>query len=228
MKKELLSKPTKDVHLRVQEKYSSQHIDEVAASRDTKVNQIEEERWRRDQAILRRAAEHNAHLRNETKATSTPSVHGFSFDEIVEALEDPFPEARHQAVRALYELDPDRAASFFNIALREGTPAERRSIGAALAGSGLLDEAINDLMGDTPENSYTAFSFLFLVAKAGEVQPLVQVIKNHPSLELRLTLIKLLASSGNKEIIPAFRHLTADSLSVEVRTAIADVINQDS
>ena len=77
MKKDLLSKPTKDVHLRVQEKYSSQHIDEVAASRDTKVNQIEEERWRRDQAILRRAAEHNAHLRNETKVTSTPSVRGF-------------------------------------------------------------------------------------------------------------------------------------------------------
>ena len=81
-------------------------------------------------------------------------------------------------------------------------------------------------MGDSPEHSYSAFSFLFLVAKAGEVQPLVQVIKNHPSIELRLTVIKLLASSRDQEIIPAFRRLTASSLPAEIRTAIMEAINQ--
>jgi hypothetical protein len=227
MKRNLAAKLTKDVHLRGRGKSSMQFIDKLAVASQTGINQIEEDRWHRDQAVLRRAAEHNAHRRNETKVGLTSSVRVYSFDEIVEALEDPSPEARYEAVRALYELDPDRAASFFNIALREGSPAERRNIGAALAGSGLLEEAINDLMGDNPENSYSAFSFLFLVAKAGEVQPLVQVISNHPSLELRLTLIKLLASSGDQEIIPAFRHLTASSLPVEVRSALMDVINQN-
>jgi HEAT repeat protein len=191
-----------------------------------KLNEVEEERWRKEQAILRRAAEHRARQRNEIKVTPPSNVRVDSFDELTEALEDPSPGARHEAVRALYELDPDRAASFFNIALREGSSAERRNIGAALAGSGLLDEAIKDLMGDNPENSYSAFSFLFLVAKAGEVQPLVQVIKNHQSVELRLTLIKLLASSGDPEVVPAFRSLTGSSLPVEVRAAIVDAINQ--
>jgi HEAT repeat protein len=191
-----------------------------------KLNEVEEERWRKEQANLRRAAEHRARQRNEIKVTPPSNVRVDSFDELTEALEDPSPGARHEAVRALYELDPDRAASFFNIALREGSSAERRNIGAALAGSGLLDEAIKDLMGDNPENSYSAFSFLFLVAKAGEVQPLVQVIKNHQSVELRLTLIKLLASSGDPEVVPAFRSLTGSSLPVEVRAAIVDAINQ--
>jgi hypothetical protein len=233
MKKKLASKPGKDVHLRGQGKSTSKYLEEAyspveksGVRNQADPNHIEEERWRREQAILRRAAENHARRRNETKVALPSSVRVTSFDQLTEALEDPSPEARNEAVRLLYELDPDRAASFFNIALREGSPAERRDIGAALAGSGLVDEAIKDLMGDSPENSYSAFSFLFLVAKAGEVQPLVQVIRNHPSIELRLTVIKLLASSGDPQIIPAFRRLTTSSLPAEVRTAILEAINQ--
>jgi HEAT repeat protein len=227
MKKKLAPKPGKDVHLRGQGKSTIEgySVEKGGVHNQAELHQVEEERWRREQAILRRAAENRAR-RNETKVALPSSVRVDSFDELTEALEDPSPQARNEAVRLLYELDPDRAASFFNIALREGSPAERRDIGAALAGSGLVDEAINDLMGDSPENSYSAFSFLFLVAKAGEVQPLVQVIKNHPSIELRLTVIKLLASSGDPETIPAFRRLTASSLPAEVRAAIMDAINQ--
>jgi HEAT repeat protein len=233
MKKKLASKPGKDVQLRGQGKSTSKYIEEAyspvvksGVRNQADLNQIEEERWRREQAILRRAAENHARRRNETKVAQPSSVRVTSFDQLTEALEDPSPQVRNEAVRLLYELDPDRAASFFNIALREGSPAERRDIGAALAGSGLVDEAIEDLMGDSPENSYSAFSFLFLVAKAGEVQPLVQVIRNHPSIELRLTVIKLLASSGDAEIIPAFRRLTTGSLPAEVGTAILEAINQ--
>lgn len=227
MKKNLAARHTKDSHSREPAQFSKQYIEQVPVSNHIEGDQLEEQRWHRDQAVLRRAAELNAHRRNEIKSGLKLSVCVSSFDQIVEALDDPLPEIRHEAVRALYELDADRAASFFNIALREGSSAERRNIGSALAGSGLLDEAIEDLTGDNPENSYSAFSFLFLVAKAGEVKPLLQVIRNHPSLELRLTLIKLLASSGDQEVIPAFRHLTAGSLPVEVRTAIMDVINQN-
>jgi hypothetical protein len=233
MKKILARTLGKEAHLQGQGKSSSQNIEENSAlveksgaRNQVKLNDVDEERWRREQAILRRAAEQRARWRNQTKVTPPSNVRVDSFDELTEALEDPSPQVRNEAVRALYELDPERAASFFNVSLREGSSAERRNIGAALAGSGLLDEAIMDLMGDNPENSYSAFSFLFLVAKAGEVQPLVQVIKNHQSIELRLTLIKLLASSGEAEVIPAFRLLNGSSLPAEIRAAIADAIHQ--
>lgn len=226
MKKNLARTAPKNVRLQEQGRSAVKYIGKAPPSTQTALNQPEKEGWQGDQAVLRRAAAHDACRRNEPIVNSPLSVPVYSFDEVIEALDDPSPETRHQAVRLLYELDPERAASFFNIALREGSAAERRNIGAALAGSGLLDEAIKDLMGDNPDNSYSAFSFLFLVAKAGEVQPLVKVIRNHPSLDLRLTLIRLLAASGEPGIIPAFQHLSATSLPVEISTAIMDVINK--
>jgi hypothetical protein len=42
------------------------------------------------------------------------------------------------------------------------------------------------------------------MAKAGEVQPLVRAIEGHPNNEVRLAVVKLLALSGQKEILPAF------------------------
>ena len=45
------------------------------------------------------------------------------------------------------------------------------------------------------------FSF---AAKAGEFEALMRVIENHPSIELRVAVIRLLASSGEPEIAPRF------------------------
>src|SRR5258705_5869306 len=194
----------------------------------------EEERWSEDITTLRKAAEELALKRGEpakalqaivrnTRSQSDSSA----FHQITTAMDDPAAEVRNAAVRALYDLDPDRAASLFNIALREGSMESRRRIGAALADSGLIDEAINNLMAENHENCYGAFSLLFLVAKAGEVQPLIRVIKNHPSIDLRLAVIRLLAASGEPEVLPAFRRLEgSSSLATEVRAAVAEAINK--
>ena len=61
-----------------------------------------------------------------------------SLETITEFLEDPSRKVRNQAARELYRVNPEFAATFFNSALREGTPARRRTIGEALAGSGLV------------------------------------------------------------------------------------------
>ncbi len=112
------------------------------------------------------------------------------FEQIAELLDDPSAEVREKAVRDLYEMDPDQAATLVNDALRDGSPEERRRIGSALADSGLLYEAIDDLMAENHESCYGAFSLLFLVAKAGVVEPLSSVIEKHPSLDLSLAVIQ--------------------------------------
>ena len=234
MRKKLATRIAKDVPLKGQEKLHGKELDEThglgkqgdGGADAEELDRNEAQRWREEMAILRRAAEELASRRNAAKAGVPLRVTGDPFDRVAAGLEDPSAEARYAAVRALYSLDPDRAASFFNIGLREGSSEQRRKIGAALAGSGLVDEAIDDLSGDSHENSYGAFSFLFLVAKAGEVQPLLQVIENHPSIDLRLTVIKLLASSGEPDVVPAFRRLAASSLPPEVRAAVAEAIGQ--
>jgi len=132
---------------------------------------------------------------------------------------------REKAVRDLYEMDPDQAATLVNNALRDGTPEERRRIGSALADSGLLYEAIDDLMAENHESCYGAFSLLFLVAKAGVVEPLSSVIEKHPSLDLSLAVIRLLASSGEPQVAETLRRLSLNpALPPELQSAAADAV----
>ena len=151
-----------------------------------------------------------------------------SFREITAAFDDPSQEVRNAAARSLYNLQSDRAAAFTR-ALREAPPERRRAIGAALASSGLANEAIGHLMGESREKTYDAFSLLFLMSKAGEVQPLLRAIEEHPNNEVRLAVVKLLALSGQQEILPAFRRLAVrGSLPTEVRSAVMEAIYQIS
>ncbi|HSE17442.1 MAG TPA: hypothetical protein VLB46_10335 [Pyrinomonadaceae bacterium] len=179
----------------------------------------DDERWVRDIATLRQAAHDLAERRH--KPQNTP------FDQIAALLDDPSSAVREKAVRDLYEMDPDQAATLVNDALRDGSPEERRRIGSALADSGLLYEAIDDLMAENHENCYSAFSLLFLVAKAGVVEPLGSVIEKHPSLDLSLAVIRLLASSGEPEVASTLERLAANTaLAPELRSAAAESIPQ--
>jgi HEAT repeat protein len=185
-----------------------------------------DERWSADVATLREAAEELVRRRELAKPNLPRLING-PFDEIAQSLDDPSPEVRKTAVRELYELDPDQAATLVNDALRAGSPEERRRIGTALADSGLLYEAIDDLMGENHESCYGAFSLLFLVAKAGVVEPLTTVIEKNPSLDLSLAIIRLLASSGEPEVGPALKKLASDaSLAPEIRSAAAEAVAQ--
>src|SRR5678809_877341 len=184
----------------------------------------EDERWSRDIATLRHAAHELAERRNvrpRLRLANSP------FEQTAQLLDDPSAEVREKAVRDLYEINPDQAATLVNDALRDGSPEERRRIGSALADSGLLYEAIDDLMAEDHQNCYSAFSLLFLVAKAGVVEPLSTVIEKHPSLDLSLAVIRLLASSGEPEVAATLQRLASNTaLAPELRAAAAESIGR--
>jgi HEAT repeat protein len=191
-------------------------------SKKPSARRIEDARWSKDIATLRQAAQELAQRRTKRrKLDDSP------FEQIAELLDDSSPAVREKAVRDLYEIDPDQAATLVNDALREGSPEERRRIGSALADSGLLYEAIEDLMAENHENCYSAFSLLFLVAKAGVVEPLSNVIEKHPSLDLSLAVIRLLASSGEPEVASTLQRLASnESLAPELQLAAAEGVTQ--
>jgi HEAT repeat protein len=187
----------------------------------------EDERWNNDIATLRRAAEEVVKRRNSRAKLGLVRISHGPFEQIAELLDDPSAEVRQKAVRDLYEMDPDQAATLVNNALRDGLPEERRRIGSALADSGLLYEAIDDLMAENHESCYGAFSLLFLVAKAGVVEPLSAVIEKHPSLDLRLAVIRLLATSGEPAVATTLQRVAVNnSLAPELRSAAAESLNQ--
>ena len=151
-----------------------------------------------------------------------------AFRHISSAFDDQSAEVRSAAARALFEWQEDRAAAFTR-ALREAPPERRRKIGSAIATSGLANEAIRNLTGESRDKTYDAFSLLFLMSKAGEVQPLMRAIEEHPNIEVRLAVVKLLALSGQPDILPAFRRMAVrGSLPPEVRSAVLEAIYQIS
>jgi HEAT repeat protein len=179
-------------------------------------------------SILRRLGSEDSSERAEAVADLGRLGGDDAFREISAAFDDPSQEVRNAAARSLFELSTDRAASFTR-ALREAPLARRRNIGASLASSGLASEAISHLMGESREKTYDAFSLLFLMSKAGEVQPLMRAIEEHPNNDVRLAVVKLLALSGQQEILPAFRRLAVrGSLPTEVRSAVMEAIYQIS
>jgi hypothetical protein len=135
---------------------------------------------------------------------------------------------RNAAALALYEIKPYRVASFTR-AFREASAERRLHIAAALNGSGLAAQAIQSLTGADREKTYDAFSILFLMAKAGEVEMLLQTIEKHPDTAVQLSVIKLLTFCNQPEIIPAFRSLAIrGALSTKVRSAVMAAIYQIS
>jgi hypothetical protein len=166
-------------------------------------------------------AERTAALTSLSEVKSRESLY-----HIKVAFDDQSAEVRNAAARALFDYQTDRAAAFTQ-ALREGSPERRRRIGAAIASSGLANEAIRNLTGESREKTYDAFSLLFLMSKAGEVQPLMRAIEEHPNIEVRLAVVKLLALSGQPSILPSFRRMAVrGSLPPEVRSAVMEAIYQ--
>lgn len=149
-----------------------------------------------------------------------------AYRHITAAFDDQSAEVRSSAARALFDLQDDRAAAFTR-ALREASPERRRAIGAAIASSGLANEAIRNLTGESRDKTYDAFSLLFLMSKAGEVKPLMRAIEEHPNTEVRLAVVKLLALSGQPDVLAAFRRMAVrGSLPAEIRSAVMEAIYQ--
>jgi len=195
----------------------------------TKEILTEDEVWQKDIVTLRRAAAELVLRRNDQAKPVRKREVEAPLQQIAVSPEDPSTAFRKMSVRDLYDLDPERAVSLFNNALREASPEQRQEIGADLAASGVVEEAINNLMEGNRENSYSELSLLFLVAKAGKVQPLIRLIEEHPDMHLRLAVIRLLASSGGPEVVSVFRRLALRrSLAMGVQLALLEAINQIS
>jgi HEAT repeat protein len=151
-----------------------------------------------------------------------------AFRIITGLFDDGLVDVRNAAALALFQFKRDCAASFTR-ALREASPERRGHIAAAINGSGLAAQAVDNLIGESREKTYDAFSMLFLMARAGEVKVLLKTIEQHPEVAVRLSVIKLLTFCNQPNIIPAFRSLAVrGTLPTEVRSAVMEAIYQIS
>jgi HEAT repeats len=126
-----------------------------------------------------------------------------AFPSVVACFDDHAEQVRNAAARALCQIEPARTVDFFNRALEDANEERRRNIGSAIATSGLAAESIDKLASESREETYSALSILFVMAKTGEVKPLVRAVEEHQSDEVSRAVFKLLTLSGQKEIADA-------------------------
>jgi hypothetical protein len=119
-----------------------------------------------------------------------------AFGLIAASFDDPSPEVRNAAARALRDCEPDRAVESFTRAIEEAPPERAQKIGVAIATSGLAAEALQSLSVESREDTYKALSLLFVMAKTGEITPLVQAVEQNPDPDVCGAAIKLLNLSG--------------------------------
>ena len=119
-----------------------------------------------------------------------------AFSRIADCFDDHSLHVRNAAARALRNLEPARTVDLFNRALENASAERRRNIGAAISASGLADEAIKNLGSENREDTYNALSILFVMAKTGEVTPLVRALEKHGTDDIGKAVSKLLTLSG--------------------------------
>lgn len=123
-----------------------------------------------------------------------------AFALIAKCFDDHSPHVRNAAARALRKLEPNKTVDLFNRAIEEGSEERRKNIGSAIAASGVASEAIENLAGDSREDTYNALSILFVMAKSDEVEPLVRAVEEHENEEICRAALKLLTLSGKSEV----------------------------
>jgi hypothetical protein len=150
---------------------------------------------------------------------------------IATAFDDPIRERREEAARALVQIAERSAksrAEIFARALLEADAERRRRIGEAICSAGLADEAISRL-GNEDEEAREAFALLFVLAKAGELEPLARAIRESESNRIRLTIVRLLALCDHPDVLPTLKRLVAQTeLPSDVRSALMEAIYQQS
>jgi hypothetical protein len=151
-----------------------------------------------------------------------------AFDLLTDLFDGGTEEVKNAAARALSDLGQERT-DFFTPALREASPERTGQIVKALEAAGLAAKAIDSLAGESRDKTHDAFSMLFFMAKAGEVQSLFHTIEKHPNIHVRLSVIKLLTFTNRPDIIPALRSLAVrGALPIEVRSALMNSIYEMS
>ncbi|MCA1630213.1 MAG: HEAT repeat domain-containing protein, partial [Acidobacteria bacterium] len=161
------------------------------------------------------------------RATAITSLghidHESVFASVLIAMADESREVRAAAARALSRLSFDRADAYVRVV--ETADAETLCrIAEACVTAGLARQAMDRLASDDRRQAYEAFSLLTLVARGGQSEVLLHVVKGHPDLNVRLAASRLLTLQGDAEVSRRLRQIAFEGNTPEkLREAILEV-----
>ena len=150
--------------------------------------------------------------------------HESVFAPVIMAFGDEAREVRAAAARSLSRMSFDRSEGY--VRLIETADAETlQKVAQSCIKAGMVGQAIDRIISEDRRLAYESFSLLSLLAKSGELEPLIDAICEHGEVNVRLAVIRLLGSTEQPEIATTLRHLAVrDGLPENVRSALMEVV----
>ncbi len=150
--------------------------------------------------------------------------HESVFAPVLMAFADEAREVRAAAARSLSRMNFGRAEGYVRL-IETADEETLRRVASACIKAGMVGQAIDRVVSEDRRLAYEAFSLLSLLAKANETEPLMDAISNHPEQSVRLSLVRLLGSTGQPEVATQFRYLAVrDGIPEHISAALMEVV----
>ena len=175
---------------------------------------------------LASVARHDSEPKVRSLAISSLAAinHESVFAAVLIGLADESREVRAAAARSLNRLSFDRSEAYVRV-IETSSEETLRDVADACIKAGIVSQNIDRLASRDHRQAYEAFSLMCLLAKAKMTQPVLEAICNHPNMNVRLSAIHLLATTGQPEIIEQLRELALKpGVPEEVNTALLEAM----
>jgi HEAT repeat protein len=170
-------------------------------------------------------------LKDEAAAVRAAAVaslgaidHESVFAPVLIALSDETREVRAAAARTLTGLHFDRAEAYVRV-MEKADPETLRDVAGACIKIGIVSQTADRLVSEDRHQAYEAFSLFSLLAKANQIDPILETIRSHKDIEVRLCAVRVLNVAAAPDVAPKLRELVAfKGVPESVRTAILEVL----
>lgn len=150
--------------------------------------------------------------------------HDSVFSAILIGMADESREVRAAAARALNRLSFDRADAYVRV-IETSDEETISNVAKACVQAGIVSQNLDRLASSDHRQAYETFTLICLLAKANMNNPILDAIADHPSMDVRLIAVHLLACTGHPDTFEQLRQLAVrDGVGEEVKTALLEAM----
>ena len=163
------------------------------------------------------------------RATAIASLgaidHESVFSAVLVALADEARDVRAAAARAVSRLSFNRADAYARV-VEVSDEQELTDVAQACIKTGLASQALDRLTSDDRRQAYESFTLLTLLVKAGECQPILDVIEKHADVGVCRSVLQILSATDKPEVFMQLRQLAdRNGMPNQLRTELIDVVS---
>ena len=150
--------------------------------------------------------------------------HESVFAPVLVALADESRIVRAAAARTLTSLHFDRAEAYVRVT-ESAEPEMLQKVAKACVETGIAAQTVDRLVSEDRRQAYEAFSLFSLLARAREIEPILDVIRKHKDDEVRLCAVRVLNLSPDASFAPQLRDIVgSNGVPENVRTAVLELL----